>query len=182
VGLLTFGLAFVAACTQSTGVTGGWNQKQGWNVEGNYTITWDPPGSELADLNASQLSLPISMTNAELTSTSGTGTVTVTDLSTGNVVGQQSFGYTVSGSTLYVQDPTAVQNWLDQFTSYTEVEVGVAINSLAGQDTATSGTGTATGTAVYQGTTYASQYSSWNIGGGSGKPCNPSPCTLGPSK
>lgn len=158
------GLPALAGCIGSVGGKTGVSQKQGVYVEVYAKWTWDPPGSELADFNASEALLNVSMSNAEVTSTSGTATVTVTNASNGTTLGQQSFGYVVKGSSLYAADPTAVQNWLGQFTGYSDVAVSVSASDLSGQDTATSGTASATTSAEYNGTTYASSTATWPIG------------------
>ncbi len=175
------GIPLIIGCQQTASVNGGWSQKTGIYIQGTYTLVWDPPGSYLSQFNASQALLNISMSNAELTSAGGTATVSVIDLSTGQTVGQQSFGYVVSGSSVYAQNPTSVQNWLNQFTGYANVDVDVQVNDLAGQNTASSGTASATASAQYQGTTYASTTATWDVGGGDGS-CPHSPCYIPPNQ
>jgi hypothetical protein len=107
--------------------------------------------------------LDISTSNVAITSTSGSVALTVSDASTGQVLGQETFGYVVQGSSLYAQDPNALHNWLSQFGSYSDVYVDEQETGLAGQGAPTSGTASATASAEYEGTTYASADQSWPI-------------------
>ena len=133
------------------------------------SVRSDPSGTDLANFNSSQALLNVSTSNVAITSTSGSVGVTVSNASTGQLLGQQTFGYVVQGDSLYAQDPTALHNWLSQFGSYSDVYVDEQVSDLMGEDTATSGTASATAHAEYQGTTYASAYKSWPIPSG---PCS----------
>jgi hypothetical protein len=124
--------------------------------------------SNLAGFDPTQALVNMSTSNATITSSSGTFTVTVSDASSGQVYGQQAFGYVVSGNSLYAQDPTALYNWLTQFSGYSCLDVTENLNDLQGRDTVSSGTASATASAVYQGTTYGSSTATWEI-----PPCKP---------
>jgi hypothetical protein len=116
-------------------------------------------GTDLSSLDPSQAILNYSLSNATIASTNGLVTITLTDHNTGAIVGQQTFQYVVNGNGLFVQDPSAVSSWLNQFTSYSNLDVTVA---AATDMQATSGaTAMATGNAVYRGVTYASASVSW---------------------
>lgn len=127
-GALACGLGALISCTQSVGASATKNVgTSGGSITLSYKVTWDPPGSYLADFDASQALLNLSLSNATISSTSGDATVTVTDASTGATLGQQSFAWTVNGNSIYAQDPTAVQDWLQQFTGYSDVDVNVQV-------------------------------------------------------
>ncbi len=130
-----------------------------------------PPlsGSDLASLDTTQSILTYSLSNATIASTSGTVNIAVTDNTTGIVIGQQSFAYDVRGNSLLAHDPSAVSSWLQQFTSYPDLDVAVSANTDMAN--ITPGTATVTASAVYQGVTFASTTGSWTrspIGGGGG--------------
>ncbi len=142
-----------------------------------YTIHIHPPlkqfgawlpqvtGTDLASFDPNQALVNLSLSNATIASTSGTVTVTVTDLNTGQVAGQQSFEYVVRGNSLFAQDPTAVSNWLRQFTSLTNVDVATNVST----DLSPTAAGSATLNAQYSGVTYTSSTVTFQrppIGGG----------------
>jgi hypothetical protein len=154
------------------------NQTTGQVSWGCSVTVTDPPGSYLCDFNASQALMNFQLTNSTLSTSSGTFAVTVSDGTTGATLGQNSFGYTAQGSSIYPQNPTALQNWLGQFCSYSDVNIGT---STSGQMQTTSyGSGSATSSSEYQGTTYASTTGGWSWTNPK-QLCNPSPCRLGPS-
>jgi hypothetical protein len=161
--------------SQTTSISGGASQKQGPYVQITHTIVWDPPGSYLSTFDATQALLSLSLTNATISSTSGTANVSVKDLTTGQIIGQQSFGYVVNGNSLYAQDQTAVYNWLQQFTSYADIDVIVTADTTL--QTTASGSASSTGSAQYQGTSYASTTVGWTYTdtGGTG-PCQTRIC------
>jgi hypothetical protein len=133
-------------------------------------------GTDLASLDPSQAILNYSLSNATISSTSGPVTVTLTDDNTGVIVGQQTFQYVVNGNGLFAQDPNAVSAWLDQFTSYSSLDVN--LTTATDMQATSSGTATVTSNALYQGVTYTSSSASWAgspIGGGG---CKPPRCPL----
>ena len=138
-------------------------------------IVVDPPGSDLSSFDTSQGLMAMSLSNATLSSTTGNFSLRVKDLTTGSIVGQQSFGYVVRGSSFYAQDPTAVHNWLQQFAGYSDVDVLVDLAPTA--ETTSAGSASAITSAVYLGTTYASSTVSWEYTppdpGGCGTPICP---------
>lgn len=163
---LSCSLLLLVGCTQTTEIDGGVSQKQGPYVQVKHTIKWDPPGSYLASFDATKALLNLSLSNATISSTSGTVTVTVTDLTTSQAVGQQTFGYTVSGNSVYAQDPTAVFNWLQQFTSYSNIEVSTDITATF--QTTAAGPASDAASAQYQGVAYGSTTVSWDYNPGTG--------------
>lgn len=133
---------------------------------------WMAPlsGNDLASLDPSQAIFNYTLSNAQIVSTNGTVTISVTDATTGVIVGQQDFGYVVNGNGLFAQDPNAVSNWLQQFTAYSSLDVTVAATTY--MEAIITGPSSATINAVYQGVTYASATGSWSghppIEGGGG--------------
>jgi hypothetical protein len=122
-------------------------------------------GMDLAGFDPSQALMNIALSNATIASTSGTVTVTLTDLNTGQVAGQQSFAYVVRGNSLYAQDPTAVSNWLQQFSGLANLDVATNVST----DLAPTAAGSATLNAQYGGVTYSSSTVNFQrpvIGGG----------------
>jgi hypothetical protein len=182
--VMAFGNLLLVGCTPeaSVGVSVGVNTQTGaTTVTGTVTVTfkhqplqqlamWQSStltGTELASLDPSQAILNLSLSNAAISSSSGQVTVTVTDDTTGAVVGTQTFQYVVNGNGLFAQDPSAVSSWLSGFTSYSSLDVTVAANTSL--QATSSGTASVTANAVYQGTTYASGTASWagiSTGGG----------------
>ena len=141
--------------------------------------TIDPPGSVVASFDTSEALVNVAMTNASITTTNGTVTITATDANSGALLGQQSFGYVVRGSALYAQDPASVHNWLQQFANYANVTVSMATDNIAEQESGTSASVTAS--AQYQGTTYATAYKGWATDTG-GSPCGNRPCPIPPNQ
>jgi hypothetical protein len=165
--VLACGVLMLAGCPkQTTTVSASQNSKTGTTVTVSHQIVWDPAGSDLVGFDATQALLNLSLTNATITSTSGTVILGVKDLTTGQIVGQQTFGYVVNGNSLYAQDPTAVYNWLQQFTSYASIDVIVNVDTDV--DATSVGGVSSTGNAQYQGITYASATVSWTYSGGTG--------------
>lgn len=145
-------LVTLMGCTCGIGIS----QKQG--AYAYCKTTFDPPANSLASIDTSQAWASITTQNGTVNNTSGTFTIEVTDTASGELLGQQSFAYTISGDSVYAQDPSAVHNWLDGFTQYGSEEVTVAI-SAADIDfvpTVQSGTATLGVAANYNGVTYAS--------------------------
>lgn len=164
-GVAMCGLALVLGCNVSGPSSGGISTTYNFTTHTLKILpVFDPSGSDVANFDASSALLNLAMTNAVITTTSGTLTVTVTNPSTGAVLGQGSFGYVVKGSALYAQDPTAVHNWLQQFANDPSVTVSVATDNVAEQDTGASGTASVTSSAEYEGTTYATAYKAWPVG------------------
>lgn len=129
-----------------------------------------PPlsGSDLASLDTTQTILTYSLSNATIASTTGTVNIAVTDNTTGALLAQQNFAYDVRGNSLLAHDPASVSSWLQQFTSYSDLDVSVtASTDMANVNP---GSASATASAVYQGVSFASTTASWtrNIVGGGG--------------
>ncbi len=146
----------VHSVTGSSSVSRGPN---GTTVTVGVQVVIDPPGSDLASIDTTQALLGMSLSNATISSTTGAFQLSIKDLTTGTIVGEQSFSYLVRGNSFYAQDPTAVYNWLQQFTSYADVDI--LINLAPTLDTTTEGSASATSNALYEGTTYASTTVSW---------------------
>ena len=153
-------ILLLAWCTQTTSIGVGVSQQQGPFITLTHKIVWDPPGSYLASFDTTQALLNIATTNATIYSTTGNVIVTVKDLTTGQNVGQQTFGYVVNGNSIYAQDPTAVHNWFQQFTGYANIEVDAAVDTTL--QTINSGSASSTGSAQYQGATYGSATVGWD--------------------
>jgi hypothetical protein len=132
-------------------------------------------GTDLSSLDPSQAIMNYSLSNATIVSTGGLVTITLTDDNTGVTVGQQAFQYVVRGNGLFAQDPNAVSAWLNQFTSYTSLNVAVVAST--DMQAVDSGSVTITESAVYQGTSYASASTGWVAPyGGGGDGCTPRIC------
>ena len=159
-GILGCGVLFLCGCPkQTTTIEPSWSQKDGGAVTVKHEIVWDPPGSYLVDFDATQALLNLSLQNATISTTAGTVAVSVKDLTTGQFVGSQTFGYVVRGNSLYAQDPTAVYNWLQQFTGYASIDV---ITDVATDvQTTAPGSASSSGNAQYQGITYAAGTVGW---------------------
>lgn len=155
--VLTCAVLFICGCTQETTISGTISDSGG-TVTVTHHIVWDPPGSYLVNFDATQALLNLSLTNSTIATTSGTATVTVKNLSNNQTVGQNSFAYVVRGNSLYAQDPTAVYNWLQNFTSYASIDVLVDMNTPL--QPLSDGVVGVTRQAQYQGTTFASSTSS----------------------
>ncbi len=154
------GIFALTGCTASTSLEAGVTQQTGFFVKLVLKAIFDPPGSYLVNFDASKALLQLSLTNAKVASTTGTATVSVKDVTTGQIVGQQPFGYVINGTSVYAQDPSAVYNWLQQFTGYADIEVTTNVpTSLESIDGTSSSS--AAGAVQYQGTTYASGSASW---------------------
>jgi hypothetical protein len=111
------------------------------------------------NFDASQALLNLALTNATVTANAGTVTVSVKDLTTGQIVGQQNFDYVINGTGVYAQNPSAVYNWLQQFTGYADIDV---ITNLATPvQSITDAPSSVTSSVQYKGTTYASSSAGW---------------------
>lgn len=172
--VLLCGLLLLAGCTQTLTIDSGVSQQQGGYIQVHYQVVWDPPGSYLASLDTTQALLNLSLTNASVASTSGTFTLTVTDLTTNQNVGQQSFGYVINGTSVYAQDSTGVYNWLQQFTGYSNIDVTVDVTPALQATTTTSSS--VTGSAVYKGVAYGSATVGWDASVGGGGTCHTRIC------
>ncbi len=182
-GLMVLLVGCTPPDTSVSGSTSINTQTGATTVTGTVTFTWKhqplqkfailmpPPlsGTDLAGLDVTQALVNYSLSNATIASTTGTVTITVTDATTGAIVGQQAFAYDVRGNGLFAHDPNAVSSWLQQFASYSSLDVSV--NAATDLNATNTGTATVTTNAVYQGITYASSSASWTrnpIGGGGG--------------
>lgn len=133
-------------------------------------------GIDLAGFDPSQAVMTYTLSDATITSTGGLVTVTLTDSDTGATVSQQTFEYVVRGNGLFAQDPTAVSAWLNQFTSYTSLDMTATANTDV--QVIDPGTVTVTNNVLYQGTSYSSATTSWvaTVGGGGRGGCTPRIC------
>jgi hypothetical protein len=135
-------------------------------------------GTQLASMDPNQAIMSYSLSNAVITSTNGSFIIALTDDTTGITVGQQTFAYVVSGNGLLVQDPAAVSSWLNQFASYSNLDVTVTANTNV--QAVASGNVTVTNNGVYQGLTYTSASTSWQavVLGGGGGTCHTPRCPV----
>lgn len=180
VGTLACGLAFTPACTSGQEQTTIAAISAGIALADLIIHASDPTsGANLASLDVGQSLINLSLSDATIHSTSGTGTVTVTDASTGSQLGQQSFNWYASGNSIYAQNPTTVHDWLQQFSGYSSVDVDVKVEPEVSETNY--GTVSATDNVEYQGATYASATASWSYTNPK-QLCNPSPCRLSPKK
>lgn len=131
----------------------------GANTPVQHKLLMDPPGADVANFDTTQGLLTLTLSNATISSTSGTFVLSIIDHASQVTVGQQTFNYVVNGNSLFAQDPTAVHNWLQQFSSYADVDVQIDVTPVV--TAIAPGTVSSTGTAVYQGTSYASATASW---------------------
>ena len=132
-------------------------------------------GIDLAGFDPSQAIMTYTLSDATISSTEGLVTVTLTDSDTGATVSQQTFQYVVRGNGLFAQDPTAVSAWLNQFTSYTSLDMTATANTDV--QVLDPGTVTVTNNVLYQGTSYASASTSWvSTVGIRGGGCTPRIC------
>jgi hypothetical protein len=132
---------------------------QGRTRKISITINIDPPGSDVAAIDTTQALLTLSASNATLESTTGTATLSIKDLTNGQIVGQNSFAYIVRNESLFAQDPTAVHIWLQQFAGYADIDVIINVDTTFMGEPGTSSL--VTGSAMYQGRTYAATSVSW---------------------
>ncbi len=120
------------------------------------TIKQDPPAADLYYFDASQASASVNLANLTLLSDGGTATITITDESTGSVLGSETFPFTINGSSAAFTDPSAVNQWVRSFSSYPG---NVSVNTQFYVATTTPGTGqsgTVQITAEYSGSPYLS--------------------------
>ena len=91
-----------------------------------------------------------------IASTGGTATITMTDESTGTVLGSQTFPFMLNNDVATFSQPDTVNNWMHSYSTYQgNVEIGMKFytglnNPPAGQS------GSLTVTAQYAGSPYAS--------------------------
>lgn len=91
-------------------------------------ILADPSGADVAAFDPSQALVNLQLSNLTISSLTGTGTITVTDTASGRTLGQQAFGWVVRGTSIYAQNPTAVHNFLSQFSTAADVTVGIQVS------------------------------------------------------
>lgn len=101
----------------------------------------DPPADELSQFNASDALGTFSTQNLNVAANSGTLLLTVTDTATGQALGSDSVAYTVNDGNVYASNPSALQTFLDSFTSYGSMDVTLAYQTEL-PVTATINTGT----------------------------------------
>ncbi len=165
--VLVGGMAFMSTGCGSVEVTLNITvSPSGVTATEHYRLLLDPPGSDVANFDTTQGLLALTLSNATVTSTSGTFVLSIIDHPSQVTVGQQTFNYVVNGNSVFAQDPTAVHNWLQQFANYADVDVEVDVNPTV--TAIAPGTVTTTGSALYQGTTYASATASWTYAGDTG--------------
>ena len=78
-----------------------------------------PPASELANFDAAEANRFVDLQNVSLTSTNGNVLIRISDETTGQTLGQQSFGYSVvGGNQLVFTNPAAVNSFIHSFADY----------------------------------------------------------------
>jgi hypothetical protein len=116
-----------------------------------------PPASDLADFDASKATEQFNLQNMSLQPSSGDATIKVTDQSSGDILGEQQFAYTVNNAgQLNFTHPASVTSWVRSFSTYSgyvNLEVSAHIKALAPNGVQT---GTVHSTFDYEGTPWAS--------------------------
>jgi hypothetical protein len=171
--ILTCGILLLTGCVQTLDIVGENDGINGNVIKIRWKIRLGSKGSDLVSLDANQALLNLSLSNANISSTTGIIELSVTDPTTGQTLGLQSFGFVASGNSLYAQDPAAVYNWLQQFTGYSNIAVNVDVSSDL--QTISSGSASAIGSSQYQGVTYGSATVSWSSGVSGPRNLNPVP-------
>lgn len=78
-----------------------------------------PPASELANFDAADANRYVSLQNVSLTTTSGDITITISDENTGQVLGEDTFGFdVVNGNTIEFANPYAVNSFVHSYSNY----------------------------------------------------------------
>lgn len=77
-----------------------------------------PPASDLAYFDAADVVQSINLTNMNLAASIGDVRITITDEITGAVLGQNTYPYVVSGSTVSFANPAPVTSWIRSFSNY----------------------------------------------------------------
>jgi hypothetical protein len=140
----------------------------------HHKLLMDPAGSDVANFDTTQGLLTMALSNATISSTSGTFILSIIDHASQVTLGKQTFNYVVNGTSLFAQDPTTVHNWLQQFASDTDVDVQVDVTPTV--TAISTGSVSSTGKAVYQGTTYATATANWTYSGSTGSGCGTHVC------
>ena len=165
-------LALLTGCSTLPTVNGScqlnvaWGNKQtgpkptGATAKGSI----DPPADELAQFNASDALGAISTQNMNVTASSGTLQLTVTNTTTGQVLGSDSVAYAVNDGNVYATNPSALQTFLDSFSSYGSTEVTLTYETeLPVTSAINTGTVSFAYTAKYAGVTLASASASMYV-------------------
>jgi hypothetical protein len=163
-----------SACTAAAGdmiaAAGGWKGLFGGIVH------QDPPAADLQYFDASQASALLSPQNLTLQTTGGTATVSITDDSTGTVLGTQGFPFVINNDVATFSDPSAVTQWVRSFSGYAG-NVSVNISFDVGTSLPPSGSsGMMTETIRYSGTPYLSAEASLSNGSACGGKNSPGLC------
>lgn len=144
----------LVGCTCTVGV----KQKTGAYGECTGKFVIDPPATELASLDTSQALAVLTTQNLQVTNTTGSFIISVSDTTTGQMLGQTTFPYKIVGMGIYATDPQAVHNWLSTFSVYGSEDVTTTLTAsdIAIKPTIVSGTAVLGLAAVYSGVTYGS--------------------------
>jgi hypothetical protein len=148
--LLLSPLVLLVACAQGFSMEAIYNSNGTWSIHAVYHVS--PPASELANFDASQAVADYTFNNTAVYSRAGNLSVTVSDQTTGAVLGTASFGYTMnSANQLVLNDPAGATQWVRSFSTYNgyvmvNVDVPVQVNAPPAGEGAT-----AASTDLYQG-------------------------------
>ncbi|MGI0133721.1 MAG: hypothetical protein ACREBW_02025 [Candidatus Micrarchaeaceae archaeon] len=116
-----------------------------------------PPASELATFNASQATENMNLQNMSFTSTTGNVTISISDQSTSDLLGQQTFPFYINAQNqVKFTDPSVVTSWVRSFSTYPgyvklKVSTPMKVTEPGQNQTSTVGT-----SFIYQGTPWAS--------------------------
>lgn len=116
-----------------------------------------PPASDLANFDASEATEDLNFQNMSLNSNSGNVTIAISDQSTGDLLGRQTFSYYVNAQgQVKFTHPGVVTSWVRSFSTYTGyVKVKTSFD-LNVNEPAKGQTATAQATGVYNGTPWTS--------------------------
>lgn len=80
---------------------------------------FSPPAAELANFDAADVSSHLDLDNVSLNSSNGDVTITMYDEVTRQKLGQNTYGFNVSGSNVVtLSNPAAVTSWVRSFSDY----------------------------------------------------------------
>ncbi len=130
-------------------------QKAGWGLGGKVSGTIK--SEYLSQFNAADAAENFVDQNTAISGRSGNVTVTIKDASTGAILGQSAFAYTLgSGNQLVLNNPASATQWVRSFSGYGG-DVTIDAQTQISQSNPPPGTtATVTGTVVYGGTEVAS--------------------------
>jgi hypothetical protein len=154
--LLLAPLFLLAGCPEATYSMGTqYNNNGTWNVHGGVSVT--VKASDLSSFSAADAVANYAIQNTSFYSRTGDMTITVSDATTGGVLGTNNFGYTInSGNQLVLSDPTGATQWVQSFEGYSGNVVVAANLPVEVTNPPSGSSGSVGATAVYAGQTEGS--------------------------